>query len=327
MSTLGFHARQEAVLSVLVEDVTKSSEIEGEHLSVIQVRSSIARRLGIEIAGLPPSDRSVEGVVEMMLDATQRFDQPLTADRLFGWHSALFPTGRSGMYPIVAGAWRDDSTGPMQIISGPIGKEEVHYVAPPASRLQAEMDGFLYWFENSEGDPILKAALGHFWFVIIHPFDDGNGRIARAIADMALARADGMSQRFYSMSAQIRKARNGYYEILQRTQGGDLDITAWVSWFLARLNDSLGAAEGVLLIVAAKRAFWDIHQEQSLNERQIKIVNLLLEGFQGKLRTDKYAKLMKCSNRTALRDIEELLQLGILKRENGGGRSTSYVLA
>lgn len=326
MATLGFDVRQETILSVLVQEVTKSSEIEGENLDALQVRSSIARRLGIEIAGLSESDRNVDGVVEMMLDATQRFDQPLTEDRLFGWQASLFPSGRSGMYKIVVGRWRDDSTGPMQVVSGPHGKEKVHYQAPAAARVEGEMRGFLAWFESQPLDSVLKAAVAHLWFVTVHPFDDGNGRIGRAITDMALARADGTSQRFYSMSAQIRKERRAYYDVLERTQRGSLDVTGWICWFLDCLEAALESAEGVLSIVRNKQSFWDTHRNGNLNQRQTKIVNMLLEGFKGKLQTEKYAKITKCANRTALRDLDDLLAQGILVKDKAGGRSTNYLL-
>ncbi|CAN5638991.1 Fic family protein [soil metagenome] len=324
MATLGFEARQETMLSTLVQDVLKSSEIEGENLDAAQVRSSIARRLGIDVAGLPEADRYVDGVVEMTLDATQRFDAPLDAERIFGWHAALFPTGRSGMFKIVVGAWRDDANGPMQVVSGPMGKEKVHFEAPAAGRLEAEMDRFLHWFETASIDPVLRAAIAHLWFVTIHPLDDGNGRVGRAIMDMALARADGRPQRFYSMSAQIRKERNGYYDILEKTQKGAMDVTPWVQWFLGCLDKALISAEGVLDTVRAKQAFWDEHRDDGLNERQTKILNLLFEGFHGKLQTGKYAKIAKCSVPTAFRDLADLLARGILLHEEGGGRNTSY---
>lgn len=327
MATLGFQVRQETQLSVLVQDVVKSSEIEGERLDTLQVRSSIARRLGLDYAGLPSPARDVEGVVEMMLDATQRYQQPLTEERIFGWHAALFPTGRSGMHKITVGAYRDDHAGPMQVVSGGMGKERVHFEAPSAGRVPSEMDRFLTWFETEELDHVLKAALAHLWFVTIHPMDDGNGRIARAITDMALARADGDKQRFYSMSTQIHQDKTQYYEILEKTQRGDLDVTAWIVWFLNRLDAALTSAEGVLDIVRRRQAFWDNHAEDQLNERQTQVINRLFEGFFGKLQTAKYAKLTKCSTDTALRDLSDLVAKGILVKEEGGGRSTSYRLA
>jgi Fic family protein len=328
MATLGFNVRQETVLSVLVQDVLKSSEIEGENLDASQVRSSIARRLGIDIGGLIEAARNVAGVVDMTLDATQRYNAPLDEERLFGWHAALFPTGRSGMHKIVVGAWRDDSDGPMQVVSGAIGREKVHYEAPAAERLGSEMTDFLRWFQDEAMDPILKAAIAHLCFVTIHPFDDGNGRIGRVVMDMALARADGTAQRFYSMSAQIRKERKEYYDILERTQKASMDVTAWIEWFLDCLDRALELAEGVLGIVKTKQAFWDAHgADPSLNERQIKVINMLIEGFNGKLRNEKYAKITRCAPRTALRDLDELLAKGILVKEDGGGRSTSYALA
>jgi Fic family protein len=292
------------------------------------VRSSIASRLGVPIGALTPADRNVEGVVEMMLDATQKYDQPLTDERLFGWHAALFPTGRSGMRRITAGAWRDDATGPMQVVSGSDGREFVHYEAPAASKLDEEMKAFLGWF-NGQGDldPVLKAAIAHLWFVTIHPFDDGNGRIARAIADMQLARSEKSPQRFYSMSAQIRQERKAYYEILEETQKGDLDITAWLQWFLACLDRAFDGAEGILATVLRKAEFWKKHAAQTFNDRQRDMLNRLLDGFEGKLTSSKWATIEKCSPDTALRDITELLDRSILQKDEAGGRSTSYSLA
>lgn len=327
MEALGFALREEAVLRTLTEDVLKSSEIEGEVLDREQVRSSIARRLGMDVVGLVPADRDVEGVVEMMLDATQNYAQPLTADRLFGWHAALFPTGRSGMTRINVGAWRTPEGDPMQVVSGPIGRERVHYEAPAADRLDAEMTAFLDWFETTTPDPVLKAGVAHLWFVTNHPFDDGNGRIARAIADLALARAEGTSQRFYSMSAQIRAERKTYYEMLEATQKGDLDVTAWLLWFIACLDRAFDGAETILASVMRKARFWEALADQPLNERQRKVLNRLLDGFEGKLTNAKWAALAKTSSDTALRDISDLMQRGILERDAGGGRSTSYSLA
>jgi Fic family protein len=328
MEGLGFQLRAEAVLNTLTEDVLKSSEIEGEKLDPHQVRSSIARRLGIDIGGRTHADRNVEGVVEMMLDATQGYDKPLTARRLFDWHAALFPTGRSGMTRINVGAWRDDKTGPMQVISGPIGKERVHYEAPTAARLRDEMKKFLDWFEKDNStDLVVKAAVAHLWFVTIHPFDDGNGRIARAIADMVLARSECSSQRFYSMSAQIRQERRTYYEILEATQKGDLDITPWLEWFLDCLGRAFERAETILSAVLNKARFWERFATTVFNERQRNIVNRLLNGFEGKLTSSKWAKLAKCSHDTALRDIEDLMRKGALTKDAARGRSTSYSLA
>jgi len=328
MEALGFDLRAEAVLATLTEDVLKSSEIEGEILDKDQVRSSIARRLGMEIGALAPADRYIEGVVEMMLDATQKYSESLTYERLFAWHAALFPTGRSGMTKIIVGAWRDDGSGPMQVVSGPIGRERVHYEAPSAPRLEVEMSAFLKWF-NDEAvlDPVLKAALAHLWFVTIHPFDDGNGRIARAIADMALARSEQSAQRFYSMSAQIRLERTAYYDILEATQKGDLDVTIWLEWFLGCLDRAIKGAEDTLSGVLRKARFWEIIKHQPLNERQRTVINRLLEGFDGKLTSSKWATLTKSSPDTALRDITDLVKRGILVRDAGGGRSTSYSLA
>lgn len=328
MEALGLNLQAEANLVTLTEDVIKSSEIEGETLDKEQVRSSIARRLGLDIGALSPVDRDVEGVVEMMLDATQNYVQPLTAERLFGWHAALFPTGRSGMSRIVVGAWRDGRSGPMQVVSGPFGRERVHFEAPVASRLPDEMAAFLAWFEQEHSiDPVLKGAIAHLWFVTVHPFEDGNGRIARAIADMALARSEDGPQRFYSMSAGIRVARKGYYAILERTQRGDLDITKWILWFLACLSQAIDGAERVLVNVLRKAAFWRVAEPHISNDRQRLMLNRLLEGFEGKLTSSKWAKLTKVSPDTALRDIVDLIAKGLLTRDHGGGRSTSYSLS
>ncbi|PZM14081.1 Fic family protein [Rhizobium tubonense] len=327
MESLGFPLQTEAVMQTLTEDIIKSSEIEGEILDRQQVRSSVARRLGIEIAGLVPSDRDVDGIVELMLDATKNFRKPLDAERLFGWHVSLFPAGRSGMARIAAGAWRDDRAGPMQVISGAIGRERVHFQAPEAVRVRPEMQMFLDWF-NAEGqvDAVLKAALAHLWFVTIHPFDDGNGRIARAIADMALARSEATSQRFYSMSAQIRIERKVYYDILERSQKGDLDVTEWLEWFLACLGRAFEGAETTLASIMVKARFWEKHEVTDFNARQRSMLNRLLDGFEGKLTTTKWATLQECSGDTALRDIDGLVAAGVLHREASGGRSTSYAL-
>jgi len=328
MESLGFDLRAEAHLRTLTEDVVKSSEIEGQKLERDQVRSSIARRLGMDVAGLIPADRDVEGVVDMMMDATSRYTKPLTARRLFDWHAALFSTGRSGLRTIKLGGWREDADGPMQVVSGPVGREKVHYEAPPAARVPEEMEKFLSWFKKpGDIDPLLVAGLAHLWFVTIHPFDDGNGRIARAIADMALARSDGTGQRFYSMSGQIRHERNEYYNMLERTQKRDTDITAWQTWFLECLLRAIEGAQDTLSAVLAKARFWERFAKQPLNERQIKVLNRLLDGFEGKLTSSKWAKLTKSSQDTAHRDIMDLVQRGALQKDEGGGRSTSYSLA
>ncbi len=328
MEALGFNLRQEAILETLTEDVLKSSEIEGEKLDAEQVRSSIARRLGMDIGALKPTDRDVEGVVEMMLDATRHYDQLLTDERLFAWHAALFPTGRSGMTKIRTGAWRDDSKGPMQVISGPLGKERVHYQAPNAGRLDVEMRGFLHWFGTQSGmDPVLTAAFSHLWFVTIHPFDDGNGRIARAITDMALARSEYSPQRFYSMSAQIRQEREDYYDILERTQKGTMDVTAWMDWFLGCLGRAIDGAQTTLAAVLAKARFWETFAQFPFNDRQLRVVSRLQDGFEGNLTTSKYAILAKCSQDSALRDIEALVEGGVLVRNAAGGRSTNYSMS
>ena len=327
MEGLGFDLRSEAHLHTLTEDVVNSSEIEGEKLERAQVRSSIARRLGMDVGALAPADRHVEGAVEVMLDATGNYKEPLTAERLFAWHASLFPTGRSGMKKIRVGEWRDDARGPMQVVSGPMGREKVHYEAPPAKRLPDEAQRFLSWFNDpGDTDAVLVAGLAHLWFVTIHPFDDGNGRMARAIADMALARSERTGQRFYSLSAQIRAERNDYYDTLERAQKADLDITAWQAWFLGCLLRAIEGAHGTLSAVLDKARFWERFAKEPLNERQIRVLNRLLDGFEGKLSSSKWAKLANCSQDTAQRDIVDLVERGALRKEPGGGRSTSYSL-
>jgi Fic family protein len=328
MEGLGFSLRNEAVLQTLTEDVLKSNEIEGEKLDRDQVRSSIARRLGLDVGGLVAVDRHVEGVVEMMLDATGHYAEPLTEERLFAWHAALFPTGRSGMTKIAVGRWRDVQSEPMQVVSGPIGREKVHYQAPKAKRVPGEMASFLKWFNAPPAiDPVMAAGLAHLWFVTIHPFEDGNGRMARAIADMALARSEKSTQRFYSMSAQIRLERSVYYEVLERTQQGGLEITPWLEWFLGCLDRAIEGAEQILTGIFHKARFWESHAKKPFNERQRMILNRLFDGFDGKLTSSKWAKLAKCSQDTASRDIDDLVKRGVLVKEPGGGRSTSYALA
>ena len=329
MEGLGFNLRTEANLRTLTEEVIKTSEIEGEVLDRDQVRSSLARRLGMDIGALTPLDRNVEGVVEMILDATGNYREPLTAERLFGWHAALFPTGRSGMAKITVGAWRTKKSDPMQVVSGPAGRERAHFEAPVASRLDHEMRTFLDWFngEREPVDPVLKAGIAHLWFVTIHPFEDGNGRIARAIADQQLTRSEDNPQRFYSMSAQIRQERNAYYDILEATQKGGLDITPWLEWFLGCLDRAFDGAETILATVLKKARFWEKHAGASLHNRQRTVINKLLDGFEGKLTTSRWATLTKSSQDTALRDIDDLIQRGILTKDAGGGRSTSYSLA
>jgi len=328
MEALGFDLQQEAVLQTLTADVLKSSEIEGERLDAEQVRSSIARRLGMDIGALMPADRKVEGVVETMLDATRHYDQPLTADRLFAWHASLFPTGRSGMSKIRAGAWRDDNSGPMRVVSGPVGKQHVHFEAPKAGRVAGDMNSFLAWFGGKDPiDPVLRAGLAHLWFVTIHPFDDGNGRMARAIADMALAQSENSPQRFYSMSAQIQKERKAYYDILEGTQKGTMEITPWMEWFVGCLGRAIDGAQVMLSGVLGKARFWERIKGVQLNDRERAVINRLLDGFEGKITSSKYATLAKCSQDTAHRDILELVDYGILVRNPEGGRSTSYSLA
>jgi Fic family protein len=326
MQTLGFNLREEATLNALTDDVLKSSEIEGEIFDKEQVRSSIARRLGIDIGGDVPVDRHVEGTVEMMLDATQRYNEPLTKERLIGWHAALFPTGYSGMYKIKIGQFRDDEKGPMQVVSGRIGKEKIHYQAPPAEKLAAEMDRFIDWANGLNNlDLVIKAGVAHLWFVTIHPFDDGNGRIARALTDMFLARAEQSNQRFYSMSAQIRQERNTYYTILEKTQKGSLDITEWLLWFLDCLQRAIQQSDETLGNILKKALFWQKNADLTLNERQKKIINRLFDGFEGKLTSSKWAKIGKCSQDSANRDILDLIEKNVLIKQ-GAGRSTHYIL-
>ena len=329
MEGFGFDLQEKATLENLIQDVLKSSEIEGEMLNRDEVRSSIARRLGMEIAGMIPSDRNVDGVVEMMLDATQRYQAKLDTERLFGWHNSLFPTGRSGMYKIIVGNWRNNTKDdPMQVVSGALGKEKVHFQAPDSVVLNKEMLQFTDWFNHDDKtDPIIKAALAHLWFVTIHPFDDGNGRIARAITDMQLARADETNQRFYSLSAQIRLERSAYYSILEKTQRGSLEVTAWLEWFLACYNAALSNTNDTLTRVEQKARFWENSAIFDINNRQKLMLNKLLDGFDGKLNSSKWAKIAKCSQDTAGRDINDLLNRGVLKKEAAGGRSTSYILS
>ncbi len=324
MQSIGFHKYQETILHTLTQDVVKTSEIEGEILDPSLVRSSVARHLGMDIGALDVVDRNVEGVVEMMLDATQKFNEPLTEDRLFGWHAALFPAGRSGLKKIGVGAFR---TGPVQVVSGRMDREKVHFDAPPAEKVPHEMTLFLEWVNHDNKiDLSLKAAIAHFWFITIHPFEDGNGRIARAIADLILARCEHSSCRFYSLSAQIQIERKGYYDILEKTQKATLDITAWIEWFLKCLGRSIQDALATLDAVLQKNKFWEKLGGAPINERQRKVINRLLDGFEGKLTTSKWAKMTKCSQDTAHRDILDLVNRGILVKNPEGGRSTSYTL-
>lgn len=328
MDALGFEFCEEAVLQVLTQDVLKTSEIEGEKLDTLQVRSSLAKRLGIDIGAAPRIDRNVDGMVEVMLDATQQFNAPLTVQRLFDWHAAIFPTGRSGLQHITVGGWRTKLSGPMQVVSGPYGREKVHYEAPSYKRLKKEIDVFIKWFNKTdELDLVVKSAIAHFWFVTIHPFEDGNGRIARVIADMLLARSEKSDKRFYSMSAQIQRERNAYYDILENTQKGSLNITLWLEWYLNCLHRAMTASDEVLETVLTKAQFWRKYIGEIFNERQRRIINRLLDGFEGKLNSSKWAKITKCSQDTALRDINDLVNRQILLKEEAGGRSTSYQLA
>jgi len=327
LTDIGMALRNQASLAVLTEDVVKTSEIEGDNLDVESVRSSIARRLGVDIGALAPVDRHVDGVVDMILDATTHCHAPITQERLFGWHAALFPTGYSGLAKIKVGGWRDDANGPMQVVSGPAGRQRVHFEAPPADHLDIETERFLNWINGPSHEPsLIKAGLAHLWFVTLHPFDDGNGRIARAIGDLLLARADGSPQRFYSLSAQIQRERKAYYDILERTQKQSVDITAWLAWFLDTLHRAVDQAQHTLNAVLAKTRFWQHWSTPPLNERQVKLLNRLLDGFEGNLTTRKWAVMAKCSPDTALRDITHLLVQGVLRKADAGGRSTHYEL-
>lgn len=325
LADVGMAQREQASLATLTDDVVKTSEIEGEQLNVESVRSSIARRLGVDIGALAPVDRHIEGVVDMVLDATGRCQAPLTPERLFGWHAALFPTGFTGLTRIRVGAWRDDATGPMQVISGQGLRQRVHFEAPPAAQLPTEVNRFVTWVNASTSEPaLIKAGLGHLWFVTLHPFDDGNGRIARAVGDLLLARADGSAQRFYSLSAQIQRDRKHYYDVLERTQKAKLDVTEWLMWFLGALHRAVDSAQFALDAVLVKTRFWQRWAGTPMNARQVKLLNRLLDGFDGKLTTSKWGAVAKCSPDTALRDINELIALGALRKMTGGGRSTAY---
>lgn len=327
MEALGFNLRNEAVLETLTLDVLKSTEIEGEILDAEQVRSSLAKRLGIQIENAVYSERNVDGIVDMLIDATQEFNNELSKERLFDWHFSLFPTGRSGMFKIKVGNWRGDTTGPMQVVSGALGKEKVHFEAPNSELIEKEMEFFLNWLNSNEKiEPVIKAGIAHLWFITIHPFEDGNGRISRAITDMLLARADGTPQRYYSMSSQIRLERKAYYEILEKTQQSNLNITDWLVWFLNCLLNSIKSSETVLNKVLYKHSFWNTYATEIQNERQKRMLNKLLDDFTGKLTTSKWAKINKCSQDTALRDIQYLMKKGIMQKENAGGRSTNYEL-
>jgi Fic family protein len=326
LADLGMGLRSQASLSALTADVVQTSAIEGEHLDPASVRSSLARRLGVDIGSLPPVDRHVEGVVEMVMDATANNGAPLTARRLQSWHAALFPTGYSGLAKIAVGRWRDAASGPMQVVSGPVGRQKVHFEAPPHDRLTAEITAFLEWIEQDAAPPLLKAGLAHLWFVTIHPFEDGNGRIARAVGDLVLARGDASPLRFYSVSAQVQRERKAYYDILERTQKGDLEVTEWLLWFVQAVRRAVDQAQATVDAVLGKARFWQRFHDTAPNERQKKLLSQLLDGFEGKLTASKWAKIAKCSPDTALRDINQLIAWGMLRKSESGGRSTSYEL-
>lgn len=327
LADVGLAVRDQASIATLTDEVVKTSEIEGEVLNADSVRSSVARHLGLDIGAVAPVDRHVDGVVDMVLDATLNSDKPLSAERLFGWHAALFPTGYSGLNKIITGQWRDDADGPMQVVSGPVGRRKVHFEAPPAHALPKETADFITWANAATGEPALvKAGLAHLWFVTVHPFDDGNGRMARAVGDLFLARADSSPQRFYSLSAQIQRERKDYYDILERTQKGTMDVTQWLAWFLGTLNRAVESAHSTLEKVLVKALFWQRLAGVALNERQVKLLNRMLDGFEGKLTSSKWAAIAKCSPDTALRDITQLLALGVLQKSNGAGRSAGYLL-
>lgn len=327
LADVGMAVRDQAGIATLTDEVVKSSEIEGEVLNADSVRSSVARRLGVDIGAVAQVDRHIDGVVDMVLDATLNSDKPLSAERLFGWHAALFPTGYSGLNKITTGQWRDDSDGPMQVVSGPVGRRKVHFEAPPAHTLPKETADFITWANAATGEPALvKAGLAHLWFVTLHPFDDGNGRMARAVGDLFLARADSSLQRFYSLSAQIQRERKDYYDILERTQKGTLDVTQWLTWFLVTLYRAIESSHSTLEKVLVKALFWQRLAGVALNERQVKLLNRMLDGLEGKLTSSKWAAIAKCSPDTALRDITQLMALGVLQKSNGAGRSTGYLL-
>ena len=327
LADVGMAVRDQASIATFTDEVVKTSAIEGEVLNADSVRSSIARQLGVDIGAVAPVDRHVDGVVDMVLDASLNSDKPLTAERLFGWHAALFPTGYSGLNTITTGQWRDDADGPMQVVSGPMGRRKVHFEAPPAPTLPKETANFITWANEATGEPALvKAGLAHLWFVTVHPFDDGNGRVARAVGDLFLARADSSPQRFYSLSAQIQRERKDYYDILERTQKGTMDVTQWLTWFLGTLNRAIESAHSTLEKVLVKALFWQRLAGVALNERQVKLLNRMLDGFEGKLTSSKWAAIAKCSPDTALRDITQLLALGVLQKSNGAGRSAGYLL-
>jgi Fic family protein len=328
MMSLGFDLRLEAELVAATEEAVTSAEIEGEHLDPASVRSSVARRLDVPGAAIGPEDRRVEGMVAMTLDATSHLDSPITRERLFGWQAALFPTGYSDIRKIKTGGWRDDADGPMQVLSGPVGREKVHYQAAPAERIEAEMERFLSWLNAPITiDGIVHAALAHLWFVTIHPFEDGNGRIARALADRSLARSEHSPQRFYSLASEIRREQPAYYATLEATQKGDLEITQRLLWFISCVSQAIEAAETACAHVLHKAAFWQRHAGMALNERQRKALNRFLDGFEGKLTAKKWAAIEKCSMPTAQRDIKELVENGILIRNEGGSKNTSYHVA
>jgi len=327
LADVGMAVRDQAGIATLTDEVVKTSEIEGEVLNADSVRSSVARRLGVDIGAVAQVDRHIDGVVDMVLDATLNSDKPLSAERLFGWHAALFPTGYSGLNKITTGQWRDDSDGPMQVVSGPVGRRKVHFEAPPAHTLPKETADFITWANAATGEPALvKAGLAHLWFVTVHPFDDGNGRMARAVGDLFLARADSSPQRFYSLSAQIQRERKDYYDILERTQKGTLDVTQWLTWFLVTLYRAIESSHSTLEKVLVKALFWQRLAGVALNERQVKLLNRMLDGLEGKLTSSKWAAIAKCSPDTALRDITQLMALGVLQKSNGAGRSTGYLL-
>lgn len=327
MESLGFDLQDEAVLNTITLEIVKSSEIEGEILDLEQVRSSVARRLGIALAGAIESERHIDGIVEMMLDATQHYDLPITKDRLFGWHSSLFPTGWSNMHKITVADWRKDTTEPMQVISGAMGKEKIHFEAPNSDIINSEIETLINWIElQNDIDPVLKSAIVHLWFITIHPFEDGNGRITRAITELLLARSDNSVKRFYSMSSQIRIERKQYYEILEKTQKGNSEITEWILWFLECLKNAFESTSELLSKILLKAEFWKVNTKTILNERQQKMLHKLLDGFDGKLTTSKWGKICKCSQDTALRDIQNLMKKGIIQKEKSGGRSTNYEL-
>lgn len=328
MKGLGFDLSEEARAEILANEAVKTSAVEGTILNLDSVRSSVARRLGLPSAGLPVPDRYADGIIEVLLDATDKYNLPLTMERLCGWQAALFPTGFSGLHRINVGKWRRKE--PMRVVSGPIGREKIHFEAPPYEKIEYEIKQFLKWWSKSNGqiDGLIRAGIVHLYFVTIHPFEDGNGRIARALTDMAIAQDEKLEKRFYSLSTQIMVERNRYYDILESSQKGGLDITDWLVWFLQCTERAINNAEKIISKVLAKAEFWKKYAGVEINSRQQKAINTLLDagpgGFVGGLTTRKYVSITKTSRVTAYREITDLLNKGLIKQNKGKGRNTNY---